>query len=161
MNKKQLLNLKTIILLSTLATTTVGCSKKNVDEPITKQAETQNQYKLLVLNNQKTRDVEYYLTNEIIEEQEKNLVFHDYYDIFTNENIYYESYDDNILFDKTSFLDKLGEYDVKVNLDMNEKKQYTKEEIQIVLDDVLNNSISSKYLAKKKRKKKINFDEDE
>ena len=98
MNKKELLKLKNVLLLSTLVLTS-GCGNKNDDIQKNQYGEERNfisydsmkDYKFLVLDNMDENEVNYYLAKVNVNEQDARLVFYEYYDVLTDNNTSHSS----------------------------------------------------------------------
>ena len=162
MNKKELLKLKNVLLLSTLVLTS-GCGNKNDDIQKNQYGEEQNfvsydsmkDYKFLVLNNLDKNEVNYYLAKVDVNKQDARLVFNEYYDVLTDNNIYYEYFDDGYMFDKKTNVEKVYEYDVNDYLSETDNKEdyYTLKELEVIKNDMIKYYINQNNISKDDVKK--------
>lgn len=162
MNKKELLKLKNVLLLSTLVLTS-GCGNKNDDIQKNQYGEEQSlisyddmkDYKFLVLDNMDENEVDYYLAKVDVNKQDDRLVFYEYYDVLTDNNIYYEYFDDGYMFDKKPNVEKIYEYNVNDYLSETNNKEdyYTLEELEVIKNDMIKYYTNQNNISKDDVKK--------
>ena len=162
MNKKELLKLKNVLLLSTLVLTS-GCGNKNDDIQKNQYGEEQSlisyddmkDYKFLVLDNMDENEVNDYLAKVNVNEQDARLVFYEYYDVLTDNNIYYEYFDDGYMFDKKTNVEKVYEYNINDYLSETDNKEdyYTLEELEVIKNDMIKYYTNQNNISKDDVKK--------